>query len=182
MTEPSADALVLFGATGDLARKKIYPALQRMARRGQIEMPVIGVASSPLGRDALRERVYDSLKQQDGVDEEAFVRGQYAGYRGENGVRPESQVETFAAVALYLDSWRWQGVPFHIRAGKCPPLTATEVLVEWRHPPQKVFDEPLPERPNYVRFRLGPDTVGWRGSGVAGHRSCSWRSNASPHV
>ena len=68
---------------------------------------------------------------------------------------PDSQVETFAAVRLEIDSWRWQGVPFFIRAGKCLPVTCTEVLVELRRPPRDLLDSP--PRPNYFRFRLSPD-------------------------
>jgi glucose-6-phosphate 1-dehydrogenase len=74
MKPSSADALVLFGATGDLARKKIYPALHGMVQHGHLDMPVIGVASSPLDRDAFRARVYASLKEHGCVDEAAFTR------------------------------------------------------------------------------------------------------------
>jgi len=88
-----------------------------------------------------------------------LVRGQYRGYRAEKDVAAGSQVETYAAMQLHLDSWRWEGVPFFIRAGKCLALNATEVLVELRRPPQKVFAEALPESANYVRFRLGPDRI-----------------------
>ncbi|HKD18880.1 MAG TPA: glucose-6-phosphate dehydrogenase [Thermoanaerobaculia bacterium] len=81
------------------------------------------------------------------------VRGQFDGYRKEAGVAPNSQVETFAAVKVEVDSWRWAGVPFLIRAGKCLPLTATEVLVDLKQPPMSRL---TPEESNYFRFRLGP--------------------------
>ncbi len=75
------------------------------------------------------------------------VRGQFRGYRDEDGVARDSQVETFAAVRLHIDTWRWAGVPFYIRAGKRLPVTATEVLVELKRPPQAVFDlTPLTNR------------------------------------
>ncbi len=74
-------------------------------------------------------------------------------------------METFAAVRLHVDSWRWAGVPFYIRAGKCLPATATEIRVELKHPPKDVFDR-LPPSPNYVRFRLSPDVVISLGSRV----------------
>ncbi len=85
------------------------------------------------------------------------VRGQFHGYRNEEGVAPDSQVETFAAVRLHIDTWRWEGVPFFIRAGKQLPVTATEILVELKRPPQRVFDEIKPRQSNYFHFRLSPD-------------------------
>jgi glucose-6-phosphate 1-dehydrogenase len=87
------------------------------------------------------------------------VRGQFRGYQKEPGVAAGSKVETFAAMRLGIDSWRWAGVPFYIRAGKCLAVTATEVLVELKPPPRSVFGESLEklERSNYLRFRLGPD-------------------------
>jgi len=88
-----------------------------------------------------------------------LVRGQYAGYRREDGVAKKSDVETFAAVRLHIDSWRWSGVPFYLRAGKCMPVTATEVLVELKPSPQPLFSDsqPGPGRANYVRFRCSPN-------------------------
>jgi glucose-6-phosphate 1-dehydrogenase len=85
------------------------------------------------------------------------VRGQFKGYRNEPGVAKDSQVETFAAVRLYVDSWRWEGVPFFIRAGKCLPVHATEVVVRLRRPPLNAFNEDLDHETNYVRFRLSPE-------------------------
>jgi glucose-6-phosphate 1-dehydrogenase len=85
-----------------------------------------------------------------------LVRGQFTGYRKEQGVKPNSTVETFAAVRLHIDSWRWDNVPFFIRAGKCMPVTATEVLVTLKRPPLRKF---RPEDANHFRFRLGPDVV-----------------------
>jgi glucose-6-phosphate 1-dehydrogenase len=87
-----------------------------------------------------------------------LVRGQYVGYRNEKDVAADSDVETFCAVRLFIDSWRWAGVPWYLRAGKLLPCTAVEVLVELQPPPQALFDDsqPLVGRGNYVRFRLQP--------------------------
>jgi glucose-6-phosphate 1-dehydrogenase len=102
------------------------------------------------------------------------VRGQFRGYRSEAGVSPTSTVETFAALRLSVQSWRWQGVPFYIRAGKCLPVTCTEVFVKLRQPPP-VYVEAPPT--NYFRFRLGPEvtlavgaTVKQAGEAFAGER------------
>jgi glucose-6-phosphate 1-dehydrogenase len=88
---------------------------------------------------------------------ERLVRGQYDGYQREPGVAPDSTTETYAACVLHIDSWRWAGVPFYIRAGKALNQAATEAVVEFQNPPRLLFDEaggPRPE-PNLVRFRLG---------------------------
>ena len=82
-----------------------------------------------------------------------LVRGQFRGYTSEPGVAPDSRVETFAAVRLHIDSWRWAGVPFLIRAGKCLPVTTTEVLVKLKKPPVSK----LASEDNWFRFRLGPE-------------------------
>jgi glucose-6-phosphate 1-dehydrogenase len=92
------------------------------------------------------------------VEPTNVVRGQFRGYLDEPGVAAGSHVETFAAVRLEVDNWRWAGVPFFIRAGKCLPVTCTEVLVEFKAPPCSAFGAEL-GRPNYVRFRLGPDVA-----------------------
>jgi glucose-6-phosphate 1-dehydrogenase len=85
------------------------------------------------------------------------VRGQFHGYRKETGVAPDSQVETFAAVRLHIDNWRWGGIPVFIRAGKCMPVTATEVMVELHGPP--AFFDVDPQQGNHYRFRLSPEVV-----------------------
>jgi glucose-6-phosphate 1-dehydrogenase len=85
------------------------------------------------------------------------VRGQFNGYRDEPGVKADSQVETYVALRLFINSWRWKGVPFYIRAGKSMPTTATEVIISLRQPPDIFLENPLPA--NYVRFRVTPDLV-----------------------
>jgi len=85
-----------------------------------------------------------------------LVRGQFRGYRKEQGVAPDSTVETYAAVRLHIDSWRWDGVPFFIRAGKCLAATTTEVLVTLQRPP---LSKLCPQDANYLRFRLSPDVT-----------------------
>src|SRR5205085_5583379 len=85
-----------------------------------------------------------------------LVRGQYAGYRQEKGVAPDSTVETYAALRLHIHSWRWEGVPFYIRAGKRLAVSCTEVLVTLKRPPLRNAG---PEDPNHLRFRLSPEVV-----------------------
>ncbi len=89
------------------------------------------------------------------------VRGQYTGYRKTPGVAKDSDVETFCALRLFIDSWRWAGVPWYLRSGKCLAETAAEVLVELKPPPQRLFDDsaPVSGRANYLRFRLSPNSA-----------------------
>jgi glucose-6-phosphate 1-dehydrogenase len=101
-----------------------------------------------------KARVFKAMRS---LDPGSVVRGQFRGYRRERGVSPTSQVETYAAVRMFIDSWRWADVPFYIRTGKCLPTDATEVFVELHHPPRPIFEEPSLASPNSVRFRLEPD-------------------------
>ncbi|MBV9620163.1 MAG: glucose-6-phosphate dehydrogenase [Gammaproteobacteria bacterium] len=109
--------------------------------------------------EALRDEKVKVLRATRPLDPRELLRGQYRGYRDEEGVAADSTVETYAALALHIDSWRWSGVPFYLRAGKRLPVTATEVVVELRRPPADVFGSHGPELPNYLRFRLGPDVA-----------------------
>lgn len=107
--------------------------------------------------EALRDQKASLLKAVRPIEPADVVRGQYLGYRNIVGVRPDSTVETFIAVRLFIESWRWEGVPIFIRTGKNLPVTATEVSVEFRRPPRETFDELVPEGSAHMRFRLGPD-------------------------
>jgi glucose-6-phosphate 1-dehydrogenase len=105
-----------------------------------------------------KARVFRAMRP---LKRDDVVRGQYAGYRKEPGVAKNSDVETFCALRLFIDSWRWEGVPWYVRAGKYLPATATEVLVELKPPPQKLFADSDPEtgHANYLRFRLSPNSA-----------------------
>jgi glucose-6-phosphate 1-dehydrogenase len=111
------------------------------------------------GGESLRDEKVKLLKAVRPLQAAQLVRGQFDGYRQEPGVAADSQVETYAALSLQIDSWRWSGVPFYLRSGKCLPVTATEVVVELRPPPANVFGDQMPEQPNHLRFRVGPDVA-----------------------
>jgi len=115
--------------------------------------PPVGV-----GAEALRDERVKVLKATEPVDPSDVVRGQYRGYRHEEGVAPDSDVEPFAALRLAIESWRWAGVPFYLRAGKNLAASATEVVVEFKQPPRLLFAERESGRPhpNHMRFCLGP--------------------------
>lgn len=111
---------------------------------------------SSIAPDAIRSEQAKVLRTIRPMRADDTVRGQFRGYRAEPGVAADSEVATFAAVRLCIDSWRWDGVPFYVRTGKCMATTVTEVLVELRKPPSVVFREAPPHLGNYVRFRLKP--------------------------
>jgi glucose-6-phosphate 1-dehydrogenase len=105
--------------------------------------------------ESLRDEKVKVLRAIPPIDEKGLVRGQFRGYRDENGVGKDSQTETFAAVRLGVNSWRWKGVPFYIRAGKCLPTTCTEIVAKFRKPPTLIPDSLLVE--NHLRLRLSPE-------------------------
>ena len=105
-----------------------------------------------------KAKVFEAMRP---LKSDDLVRGQYAGYRKEPGVAKNSDVETFCALRLYIDSWRWGGVPWYLRSGKYLSETANEVLVELKPPPQRLFDDSAPAlgRANYLRFRISPGSA-----------------------
>ncbi len=107
--------------------------------------------------ESIRDEKVKVLKAIPALTPDKVVRGQFKGYRKEKGVAADSQVETFAAVQLEIHSWRWQGVPIFIRAGKCLPVTCTEATVWFRRPPAIFAATPPP--PNYLRFRVSPNVT-----------------------
>ena len=113
----------------------------------------------PTGEDheAMRDAKATLLKAIRPLTAESIVRGQYNGYRSVPGVAAGSTVETFVAVKLNIDTWRWSGVPIYIRAGKVLPVTATEVVVEFRRPPRETFGEIVPTTSSHMRMRVSPD-------------------------
>ena len=137
------------GAVRDVVQNHLLQVLAILAME-----PPVGTSA-----DALRDEKMKVLRAVRHPERRDIVRGQYAGYREEDGVAARSDTETFAALRFEIDSWRWADVPFFVRTGKRLPVTATEVLATFRRPPQRLFDEPLPSRANYLRFRLGPDRV-----------------------
>jgi glucose-6-phosphate 1-dehydrogenase len=108
-----------------------------------------------LDTESMRDEKVKALKSIPPLETRNLIRGQFRDYLEEKGVAHNSQVETFAALKLEIDSWRWRGVPFYIRAGKCLPATVTEVLVRLRRPPT-IFQS-VDLQSNYFRFRISPD-------------------------
>jgi glucose-6-phosphate 1-dehydrogenase len=150
-----------FGVAG---RGKFYEevgAIRDVVQNHLLEVVTLLAMEPPVNTtgESLRDEKVKVLKAIRPLEPDDVVRGQFAGYRKEEGVAEDSHVETFAALRLRIDSWRWSGVPFYLRAGKSLPVTATEVVVEMRQPPARVFGDGSPEQPNYLRFRLSPDTA-----------------------
>jgi glucose-6-phosphate 1-dehydrogenase len=135
------------GATRDVVQNHLLQVVSLLAME-----PPVGPESRHLQDE--KAKIIAAMRP---MDPAAVVRGQYRGYRDEAGVSPDSTTETFAAVRLEIDSWRWAGVPFYVRAGKALAASATEAVVELQEPPRLLFDElggPPPAR-NLIRFRMG---------------------------
>ena len=147
-----------FGVAG---RGKFYEeagAIRDVVQNHLLQVLSVLTMEAPSGADtdSIRDERTRILKAVRPLDPAEVIRGQYKGYRQEDGVAPNSQVETFAALRAHIDTWRWADVPFYIRAGKELPVTATEILVQLKCPPQVVFGEAEPPRSNYYRFRISP--------------------------
>ena len=136
------------GAIRDVLQNHLLQVAALLA----MEAPSGGEAASSSDE---KVRVFRAMRP---IDPEDVVRGQYCGYRDTKGVAPDSEMETFVALRMYIDNPRWNGVPFYIRAGKELPVTATEVMVDLKAPPT-IFDEAKRPGANYFRFRLGPEVV-----------------------
>jgi glucose-6-phosphate 1-dehydrogenase len=133
------------GAIRDVVQNHLFQVLANLA----MEPP------ARTDSESVRDEKVKVLKSIPPLEPQDIVRGQFRGYRDEPGVAAHSQVETFAALRLAVDSWRWQGVPFYIRAGKTLPVTCTEVVARLRRPPA-LF--PVRSSSNYLRFRISPVT------------------------
>ncbi len=150
-----------FGVQGRGSFYEEVGAVRDVVQNHLLQVIALLAMDSPVGRDpesmrAEKLRLFRAMRP---LDPAHVVRGQFRGYRSEPGVALDSQVETFAALKLRIDTWRWAGVPFYIRAGKRLPITATEVKVDLKTPPLAIFDRTDPAQSNYFRFRLGPEVV-----------------------
>ncbi len=150
-----------FGVQG---RGKFYEeagAIRDVVQNHLLQIVSLLAMEAPGGRgmEQVRDEKAQAFRSMRPLRPEDVVRGQFAGYRDEPDVAKDSQVETFAAIRLHIDSWRWAGVPFYIRAGKHLPVTTTEVLVELKRPPVTLFEDCDAARPNHFRFRLSPQVV-----------------------
>ena len=135
------------GTIRDVIQNHLFQVLSNLA----MEPPI------RTDSESIRDEKVKVLKAIPALDAKDVVRGQFKGYRNEPGVSANSKVETFAALKLEIDSWRWRGVPFYIRAGKNLPVTCTEFQVRLRKPPTMFCDYAL--KSNYFRFRISPDVV-----------------------
>jgi len=150
-----------FGVEGRGSFYESVGALRDVVQNHLLQVVALIAMEPPVSEDAdaLRDEKVKVFKASRPLDPENVVRGQYAGYRDEPGVAPDSDVETFVALRLEIDSWRWAGVPFFIRAGKALATTATEAIIEFHRPPRLLFADAdcPPPHPNHLRFRFKPD-------------------------
>ena len=150
-----------FGVQGRGAFYEEVGAIRDVVQNHLLQVIALLAMDTPIGHDpesmrAEKLRLFRAMRP---LDPKHVVRGQFRGYRQEPGVAADSQVETFAALCLHIDTWRWAGVPFYIRAGKCLAVTTTEVIIDLKRPPLAIFDEIQPTHSNYFRFRLSPEVV-----------------------
>jgi glucose-6-phosphate 1-dehydrogenase len=150
-----------FGVQGRGAFYEEVGAIRDVVQNHLLQVIALLAMDPPTGHEpeamqAEKLRLFRAMRP---LDPKEVVRGQFKGYRDEAGVAKNSQIETFAALQLHIDTWRWADVPFYIRAGKCLPISATEVTVTLKRPPLSVFDpnETMPR--NYFRLRLSPEVV-----------------------
>ena len=150
-----------FGVQGRGGFYEGVGAIRDVVQNHLLQVVALLAMDAPIGSDPLsiqmeKLRLFRAMRP---MRADELVRGQFAGYRDEKGVARDSDVETFAALRLHIDTWRWAGVPFYIRTGKCLPITSTEVVVDLKCPPMSIFDESQPAHSNYFRLRLSPEVV-----------------------
>jgi len=150
-----------FGLQGRGAFYEEVGAIRDVVQNHLLQVIALLAIDAPCGRhhDALRSEKVQLFNAMLPIDPDDVIRAQFRGYRDEKGVAQDSTVETFAAIRLYIDTWRWAGVPFYIRAGKCLPVTTTEVVVTLKRPPIEIFDSIEAFESNYFRFQLSPEVV-----------------------
>src|SRR5271165_1908879 len=136
-------------------------ALRDVVQNHMLQVLANLMMDPPTGEDheASRDQKAALLRAVRPLDAASIVRGQYRGYRSVPGVKPDSGVETFVALKLTVDSWRWAGVPVYIRTGKCLPASAAEVMVDFKPPPRATFDKEICESASHLRTRLSPDVA-----------------------
>jgi glucose-6-phosphate 1-dehydrogenase len=150
-----------FGVQGRGAFYDGVGAIRDVVQNHILSVVALLTMEAPSGHDpdALRDAKLQAYRAMRPLAPADAVRGRFRGYRQEPGVAPDSQVETFVALRLHIDTWRWADVPFYIRTGKNMPVTATEVLIDLKRPPQAVFDVITQEQADYFRFRLSPNVT-----------------------
>jgi glucose-6-phosphate 1-dehydrogenase len=150
-----------FGVEGRGAFYETAGCLRDVVENHLFQVVALLAMEPPTYRDfgALHSEKTDVFKAMKPLAPDDLVRGQFVGYQNEPGVARDSDVETFCALRLHIDSWRWAGVPWYLRSGKCMPSTLTEILVELKPPPQQLFADSWPATglANYLRFQLAPD-------------------------
>jgi glucose-6-phosphate 1-dehydrogenase len=150
-----------FGVQGRGSFYEEVGAIRDVVQNHLLQVIALLAMDAPVGRDpeSMRAEKLRLFRAMQPLDPKHVVRGQFRGYHNEAGVAPDSHVETFVALRLCIDTWRWAGVPFYIRAGKRLPVTATEVMVDLKCPPLAIFDDITAAQSNYFRFRLSPEVV-----------------------
>ena len=153
-----------FGVDGRGAFYEEVGALRDVVQNHLLQVVAMLAMEPPVGADAdaLRDEKVKVFRATRSVEAADVVRGQYEGYRAEEGVSPDSDAETYVALRLAIDSWRWAGVSFLIRTGKCLGATALEAIIEFHEPPRLLFADPdtAVPHPNHLRLRLGGGAEG----------------------
>jgi glucose-6-phosphate 1-dehydrogenase len=150
-----------FGVQGRGGFYEEVGAIRDVVQNHLLQVIALLAMDAPVGHEpqAMQTEKLRLFRAMRPLNPREVIRGQFRGYRDENGVAKDSQVETFAALRLHIDTWRWADVPFYVRAGKRLPVSATEVVVNLKRPPLSIFDADTTMPTNYFRLRLSPEVV-----------------------